>query len=210
MKLRHLGVIITYILLYFSNYALEPLFMNVFHFTVGESNAYGRVLGYAIACIIIVLLMKKDLKKTDTASPRGTAIKWFALGIPIYFIALLLYVGVSVIIFNIEPGSSHSDTIKNKVLSYPLTVLNVIFFAPILEEIVTKKIILDTLRKHVNVYVSCLLTSLLFASLHMELSSMIPYTLTGLVFSFLYVKTGRLMVPILVHMTINALSVFMG
>ncbi|KZD27160.1 hypothetical protein B4083_5524 [Bacillus cereus] len=43
----------------------------------------------------------------------------------------------------------------------------------------------------------------------MELASVIPYTLAGLVYAFLYVKTNRLIVPIVVHMTINTLAILM-
>jgi membrane protease YdiL (CAAX protease family) len=87
--------------------------------------------------------------------------------------------------------------------------VNIAIFGPILEEILTKKIILDTLRKRTNVYIACLITSLIFALLHMELASLIPYTLGALVYAFLYVKTNRLIVPIVAHMTINTLAVLM-
>ena len=43
----------------------------------------------------------------------------------------------------------------------------------------------------------------------MELASLIPYTLGGLVYAFLYVKTNRLIVPIVAHMTINTLAILM-
>ncbi|WP_255303453.1 CPBP family intramembrane glutamic endopeptidase [Bacillus wiedmannii] len=99
--------------------------------------------------------------------------------------------------------------IKTKFISFPFLIVNIVIFAPIMEEILTKKIILDTLRKRTNVYIACLITSLVFALLHMELASVIPYTLAGLVYAFLYVKTDRLIVPIVVHMTINTLAILM-
>ncbi|WP_235852082.1 CPBP family intramembrane glutamic endopeptidase [Niallia nealsonii] len=106
-----------------------------------------------------------------------------------------------------QPNSEHSEMIKTKVISFPLTIVNIAIFGPIMEEILIKKIILDMLRRRTNAYIVCLITSLIFALLHMELASVIPYTLGGLVFAFLYVKTNRLIVPIVVHITINTLAV---
>lgn len=63
MPKRYWGVIITYILLYLSIYLFEPVFINLFNLTMEAANAYGRIVGYFLACIVILILVKPDIKK---------------------------------------------------------------------------------------------------------------------------------------------------
>lgn len=210
MSKRYWGVIITYILLYFSIYLFEPLFIFLFNLSMEAANAYSRIVGYSLAFIVVLILMKPDIKKgsSNAYSPKKT-ILWCIYGVLIYFLVQFVYGLIALFVFNMEPNSEHSEMIKTKFISFPFTIVNIVIFGPIMEEILTKKIILDTLRKRTNVYIACLITSLIFALLHMELASLIPYTLAGLVYAFLYVKSNRLIVPIVAHMTINALAILM-
>jgi uncharacterized protein len=211
MTKRYWGVIITYILLYFSIYLFEPLLINLFNLTKEAANAYGRILGYSLAFIAVLLLMKADIKKgTSKAYPPKRTILWCIYGVLIYFLVQFVYGLIAIVVFNIEPNSEHSEMMKTKFISFPFTMVYIAIFGPIMEEILTKKIILDSLRKRTNVYIASLITSLIFAFLHMELASVIPYTLAGLVYAFLYLKTNRLIVPIIVHMTMNALAILMS
>ncbi|MGE1107118.1 CPBP family intramembrane glutamic endopeptidase [Bacillus wiedmannii] len=210
MNKRYWGFIITYILLYLSIYLFEPIFINLFNLTMEAADAYGRILGYFLACIVILILMKPDIKRVSSnAYPPKKTILWCIYGVLIYFLVQAIYGIITIAVFNMNPNSEHSEVIKTKFISFPFLIVNIAIFAPIMEEILTKKIILDTLRKRTNVYIACLITSLVFALLHMELASVIPYTLAGLVYAFLYVKTDRLIVPIVVHMTINTLAILM-
>ena len=210
MTKRYWGVIVTYLLLYFSIYLFEPLFIYLFNLSIEAANVYGRIVGYTLAFIVVLILMKPDIKKgsSNAYSPKKT-ILWCIYGVLIYFLVQAIYGLIAIVVFNMDPNSEHSEMIKNNVISFPFRIVNIAILGPIMEEILTKKIILDTLRKRTNVYIACLITSLIFALLHMELASLIPYTLGGLVYAFLYVKTNRLMVPIVVHMTINTLAILM-
>ena len=66
MSKRYWGVIITYILLYFSIYLFEPLFINIFKLSTEAANAFGRTLGYSTAFMIVWILMKPDIKKASS------------------------------------------------------------------------------------------------------------------------------------------------
>ncbi|KWU60552.1 hypothetical protein AWW70_17745 [Bacillus mycoides] len=210
MPKRYWGVIITYILFYLSIYLFEPIFITLFNLTMEAANAYGRILGYFLAFIVILILMKPDIERgSSDAYPLKKTVLWCIYGVLIYFLVQAIYGLIAIVVFNMDPNSEHSEMIKNNVISFPFRIVNIAILGPIMEEILTKKIILDTLRKRTNVYIACLITSLVFALLHMELASVIPYTLAGLVYAFLYVKTNRLIVPIVVHMTINTLAILM-
>ncbi|MBJ8007374.1 CPBP family glutamic-type intramembrane protease [Bacillus cereus] len=208
MPKRYWGVIITYILFYLSIYLFEPIFITLFNLTTEAANVYGRILGYFLAFIVILILMKPDIERgSSNAYPPKKTILWCIYGVLIYFLVQAIYGLIAIVVFNMDPNSEHSEMIKTKFISFPFIIVNIAIFGPVMEEVLTKKIILDTLRKRTNVYIACLITSLVFALLHMELASVIPYTLAGLVYAFLYVKTNRLIVPIVVHMSINTLAI---
>lgn len=67
-----LGVIITYILFYLSIYLFEPIFITLFNLTTEAANAYGRILGYFLAFIVILILMKPDIERgsSDAYPPK--------------------------------------------------------------------------------------------------------------------------------------------
>src|SRR5690625_3276669 len=79
-------------------------------------------------------------------------------------------------------------------------------FAPILEELVFRKIILGTLYRRMNLLWAAILSSLAFGVIHLDLTHLLIYTGMGLVFSDLYVKTKRSMATILLHMGMNTIT----
>src|SRR5690625_5581613 len=64
-----------------------------------------------------------------------------------------------------------------------------------------------SLNKKMNFFLAALLSSIIFASMHLYFSHLLIYTSMGFVFAFLYVKTKRIIVPIVVHMSLNSFAV---
>src|SRR5699024_11107393 len=80
-------------------------------------------------------------------------------------------------------------------------------FAPILEELLFRKIIFGSLYKRINFFWAAILSSLAFGVIHLDLTHLLIYTGMGLVFSYLYVKTKTIIIPLLVHMCMNTSTV---
>ena len=59
-----------------------------------------------------------------------------------------------------------------------------------------------------NFFFAALLSSLIFAIVHNDPQHLLMYITMGLVFAFLYVKTKRIIVPIIVHAAMNSLVIF--
>ena len=117
-------------------------------------------------------------------------------------------------IFNINPVSerSQSKTAILDTLSPIMLLINLvttIIFAPLFEEIMCRKIIFSTLYTKTNFFIASLVSSIAFAVPHMDFTYLLSYIATGFVLSFIYVKTKRIIVPIIAHSSINAF-VFLG
>lgn len=93
------------------------------------------------------------------------------------------------------------------VKSLPLLVIVVSIIGPILEEIIFRQIIFGSLYKKFNFFISALISSLIFAVVHMDFTHLLIYTAMGFTFAFLYVRTKRIIVPIFAHVAMNTFVV---
>lgn len=137
----------------------------------------------------------------------GEVIGWSILGVFMAYIAQAVAVTIETNIFNITPGSENTQDIMAVTRAIPLFAIIPAVIAPILEEIIFRKIIFGSLYKRTNFIIAALISALIFGIIHGEPQHILIYASMGFVFAFLYVKTKNIIVPILVHMTLNTISV---
>ncbi len=85
-------------------------------------------------------------------------------------------------------------------------VILAVIVAPIAEEILFRGILLPAAAKWCRAAGAIAITTILFALLHLHLPSLIPLAFLSLVLSLAYVYTGSIIVPIVMHMIFNAIS----
>lgn len=88
-----------------------------------------------------------------------------------------------------------------------LVVVAIVVFAPIAEELFFRGIVFNAwLREsgRVPAYVG---SAALFALIHLSLASLLPIFLLGLALAWVYERTGTLLAPIVMHATVNGISV---
>src|SRR5690625_4414117 len=110
-------------------------------------------------------------------------------------------------LLKIDVVSENIYAIVNLARMNSLFIIIPAIVGPILEELVFRKVIFGSLYKKVNFFWAALLSSIIFAVMHIDFSHLLIYTAMGFVFSFLYVKTKRIIVPIIVHMSLNSFAV---
>lgn len=86
-----------------------------------------------------------------------------------------------------------------------LNLVTTVIAAPILEEAIFRGCILESLKKYSTSF-AIVFSSLLFALLHMNLAQGLPVFGMGLIFGWMYVRTGSLPMTITLHMINNAVS----
>lgn len=91
----------------------------------------------------------------------------------------------------------------NISMATPIAYVYVVFFSPIFEELICRKVIQDQLSKHIKTEYSILIGALVFATLHFNLSLLAGYFFAGLVWGYYYKKTGNIFVPIFSHFLFN-------
>jgi membrane protease YdiL (CAAX protease family) len=87
-------------------------------------------------------------------------------------------------------------------------VVSAVLFAPLAEEWLFRGLLFRRMRAVGNRPIAYALSALAFAAIHTNPAGFVIYLWLGLVFAFAYERTGRLWVPIGVHMGNNAVALF--
>ena len=186
--------------------------------TIGDS--LRNVLFYYTLFAVTVLLFHRFLAHTSARflDNLNRSLTTLAVGLLVFYGANELLYRVFNVLFD-SHTNLNDTTMAASVSSAPrMTALIVIFLAPFVEEVLFRGLVFGCLREHsrpVAYAASCLL----FAFLHVwtfALSAgnigyftlMIQYLVPGLIFAWAFDHSGTLWTSILLHASVNALSLW--
>ena len=189
---------------------------------ISLSQSEENALYYYVAFVLTILIFYNFIGKTTHRFFSGLGHTLAAAGVGIvafYGLNELLYRLTSVALGN--QLNLNDITISAQIHDAPRpTLLIVIFIAPFVEEVLFRGYVFGMLRGHSKILawgVSCVL----FAFLHVwQLAAgswslwtvvlLVQYLVPGLVLAWTYDRSGSLWGPILLHMAVNALSVWLN
>lgn len=163
---------------------------------------------YLIGMPIMILFVKKV--SAVKIPKRKMKLSHFGLALlmcyPIMYCSNLFGVILTAII-GLLKGSPVNNQIMGIVADANIWVilLYMVIFAPILEELIFRKLIVDRTVRY-GQGVAVVVSGVMFGLFHGNLNQFVYATTLGMFLAFLYVKTGDIKVTIGVHMTVN----FMG
>ncbi|MFD1413327.1 CPBP family intramembrane glutamic endopeptidase [Oceanobacillus jeddahense] len=209
MTRRYIYVILTYIIMQFSTLLAVPLLVFGFNVDPVLASVYWAVFSFTAGLVIVLWLLKPDMqvRAHPGAVGVGGIIVWSVLGIVMALLSQGLAATIEMELFGIDPGSENTQGIMNMARAVPIFVILPAILAPILEEIIFRKIIFGSLYKKMNFFFAAFISALIFAVIHWDFLHILVYTAMGFVFAFLYVQTKRIIVPIIVHAGMNTLVV---
>ncbi len=209
MTKRYWWVLITYIITQLSVFAIAPILYIITPLDEFESGIYGNILGFILGLVAVLFILKPEMKTNQVrgASTITETIMWSILGVFMALFAQTIAGMIEIHILGIKTTSQNTQILMDITRSIPLFMILTALIAPILEEIVFRKVIFGTLYKRTNFFIAGLISALIFGIVHGEPKHMLVYASMGFVFAFLYVKTKRIIVPIIAHMAMNSLVV---
>lgn len=173
--------------------------------------AWSLFIVNSIAAIIFLLFifLNKNFLKVFKGKPAsiGNTILWGFIG---FFLALLGQMLAGLIessLFGIEPGSENTALLSDIAKVSPIIIVSMVIFAPLLEEILFRRILFGGLYQKTNFMIAAVVSALIFAAVHGELEHLLIYTAPALVFSYIYYRTKRLLAPIIAHLLMNGFVV---
>ncbi|MCM3389514.1 CPBP family intramembrane glutamic endopeptidase [Ureibacillus chungkukjangi] len=207
-------VLITYIVAQLSGFLLRipPIQSFFLQFFSQDGNelialaAWWSTISFAIAFLVCIFLISKnknfwDIFKGEKAS-IPVSIGWGVIG----FFLVFLGQSIGAIIersLGIQTSSENTEAIIKLTEIAPIMILATVLLGPILEEFVFRRVVFGSIVQTQNFWVAGLISSIIFALIHFDFTHIILYTISGLIFAFLYFKTRRLLTSIIAHMLLN-------
>ncbi len=123
----------------------------------------------------------------------------FGIGIPLSFVGSLVNT-----ILTVPFGGSNTSVILELLNSSSILprILVVGILAPIFEELIFRKVLIDRLSRY-STFLAIFVSGLFFGLYHGNFSQFFFATGIGLLFAFLYSKTGKIHLTIILHMIVN-------
>lgn len=220
MNKRYGWIIVTYIAMQLSGAIGLPLLIKTGWYNQYEREAklqiasgHWAIISFLTALLIILWLLRKDRRQISTngqKSNAATTVVWMITGVFLAFFAQTIAGMIEMKVFGIEAGSENTEQLIEIAAATPWFILVTSVLAPVLEEIVFRKILFGTLYKRYNFLAAAIISSLIFAAVHLDFSHLLIYMSMGIVFAFLYVRTQRIIVPITAHVMMNTFVVLVN
>lgn len=156
--------------------------------------------------VIIRFFLPTYPKLIDRKSPYPFGIVIIMSAFSVAFLNGLIY-NITKGYMRVEVGNSHFEIIKGNPNTYLVLALLVM---PILEELVYRKIIIDTLIKDYNKWTSLIISTVLFSISHLNFVYGIYYFYLGLILGYIYIISESVKNSILAHMIFNLFFYFLN
>lgn len=159
---------------------------------------------YLVAIPVGMLFLRRI--PAQPPQPASMGAKNFWIFLPICF--FLTYSGniVGNLLSSLISGGDAQNALDQYVMdTNPLKILFTVILAPLFEEYVFRKQLIDRTRVY-GEQIAVLLSALTFGLFHMNLFQFFYAFLVGWVFAYIYTRTGKLRYPVILHSIMN----FMG
>ena len=159
---------------------------------------------YLVAIPLGLLILRKLPAQTPQDHPLGgkNAFVIFTISLCVMYTGNIIGTALSMIL---SGGTAQNAVVEYASDTNPLKVLFVVILAPTIEEYVCRKQIIDRTRQY-GEKTAVFLSGLVFGLLHQNFFQFFYAFGLGLIFGYVYIRTGRLRYTILLHGIIN----FMG
>ena len=211
---RDLGRVGWGLLLFFLGTQLIPAFVMRLPWLSGHqalSYILGYICIYGISPLLLLLLIHRLPKGESPGLPLSPRALGRAMVFSLGMSSLANYVTLGIITLMETTGLTTGNPMEAQISSLPfwLNFLIAGVSAPICEELIFRKLLLDRLRP-MGDRAAIWISGVAFGLFHMNLYQFFYATLLGLIFAGIVLKTGKLYHSILLHAGINISSLLLG
>ncbi|MFC6180399.1 CPBP family intramembrane glutamic endopeptidase [Lactiplantibacillus daowaiensis] len=195
---------LTILIVYFIIYALPSLLVATFKH-LGSQVFLIQTLDYLVGAVVLAWLAWRG----KTANPIEqhpkswlTTTFWGVVGVIVAVVGQMVILQLTQLLGQ-SAASANTSTLLTVGQKYPFFFLAIFVGAPIMEEIVFRKVIFGNLAPLTGTIGAALIASVLFSFAHAD-GHLILYACLGLWFCWLYQHTGRIQTSMLAHILMNA------
>lgn len=186
----------------------------IFFPSATESNLFSWFLSvvplYCVGLPIVLIILGRNHDRSEAKVSEKLRFSRWMLALVISF--GLMFVGnivgnLLMFIVSVFSGTQATNPVIDAVLtSNPIIMaLVTVVIAPLGEEFLFRRLIIDRTRRYGELP-ALILSALMFGAFHLNFYQFFYAFLIGLVFGYIYLKTGRLRYSIALHAVINSFS----
>ncbi|MFC5592118.1 CPBP family intramembrane glutamic endopeptidase [Sporosarcina soli] len=214
----YIYLLLTYIAMQVGSVYLAELLIGYMKSKPGLQELQATYHGFAwslfivntIAAIIFLVLIARNKKFMQVFKGKKASIgSIFLWGIIGFFLAMggqMLAASIESM-FGVTPGSDNTALLTDIAKTSPIVIISMVLFAPLLEELVFRRVIFGGIYMKTNFWIATLVSAVVFAAVHNELEHLLIYTMPALVFAYLYYRTKSILTPMIAHGLMNGFVV---
>lgn len=188
----------------------------------GGVSGGGLIVGMVFNLVVCagLLLYLHRLRGLNPAELFGLQhLHWRSLGLVVVMFTVIILISVNLVsavsvgwLKNIWPELESQEMVKAFQTSGGigfkiLVIVAAVLIAPLAEETLFRGFIYGVLKRYTDAPFAALISSLMFAVIHMHVGSLLPLWMLAVLFCLAYEITGCLLVPMLLHAIFNAASI---
>lgn len=169
--------------------------------------AIGELLIVAVA-LVIALITDKEL--SFVLPFRLPPVKMFVSSVGLYIGTLMLNGAVNTVTSRFIPDFAERGEAVNNLatsMSPALAIITIALLPAVCEEIFCRGFLLTSMKPLKNSVFVIIAVAVSFGLLHLDLYTFLPSALVGALFALITIKTGSLLIPMILHFANNSLSV---
>ncbi|NKC66671.1 type II CAAX endopeptidase family protein [Vagococcus fluvialis] len=190
---------------------MSPAFFSKLPFIPNTMLANLTAVMYILGAIILTAINVKT-NKSGTLSEKkddyGLIVSLGLIAIVGSYFLQMIVVLIEVFVFKMPIESENTQNIAAIIRNSPFFMLAVMIGGPIMEEFVFRFSIINFLNQKLNIWVSAIISSFLFAAIHND-GHYLRYGSLGFLFFLVYKKTGSLLTAIIAHAGMNSFVVIL-
>ena len=162
------------------------------------------LLIYSAECLMFLLLVVIINRRRNVPIARFYTNRLDGLWLALLIVVIIqLFISIPVVqIINLNLASHNSlPTANNPAFE----ILSSVLLAPIFEESIFRGVLLRGLMTRYSKPISILISSIVFALIHIQPAQILPALILGLLFGVIFVRTHSLIYTIILHSTANAI-----
>lgn len=180
-------------------------------FIPNEMIANLTAIMYVLGAVLLTFINLKTEKSNTLSANKddyGLIISLGLISIVVSFFLQIFLALIEIYVFNQPMGSVNTQDITAIIRSSPFFIIAVTIAGPIMEEFVFRFSLINFLNQKLNLWISAVISSFIFAALHGD-GHYLVYGGLGFLFFLIYKKTGSLLTSIITHVGMNTVVILL-
>lgn len=195
-----IGLALVFLILLFVDPLLYKL-VGMYYAAIGE---------LLIVAVALVIALTTDKELSFVLPFRLPPVKMFVSSVGLYIGTLMLNGAVNTVTSRFIPDFAERGEAVNNLatsMSPALAIITIALLPAVCEEIFCRGFLLTSMKPLKNSVFVIIAVAVSFGLLHLDLYTFLPSALVGALFALITIKTGSLLIPMILHFANNSLSV---